>query len=177
MKLVDIILILPIVFGAFAGFKKGFVLEIASFVALFLAILGGLEFLHWGIGIINEQFNLAGKFVPILSFLMIFVAIIVLVNLLGKALKEVVHMTPLGSIDTVVGGLIGALKWAFILSLAIWFVDILSIPIPRHLTEDSRVFNFVAAIAPASFDMIAGIIPITADLFDELAELLAITES
>ena len=177
MKIVDILLILPIILGAFSGFKKGFVLEIASFLALFLAILGGLEFLHWGIGIINEQFNLAGKFVPILAFLMIFASIVVLINLLGQALRKVVHMTPLGSVDTVVGGLIGGLKWAFILSLVIWVVDILSIPIPRHLTEDSGVYSFVASIAPAGFDLISGIIPITADLFDELADMLSIGES
>lgn len=177
MKLIDILLLIPIILGAFSGFRRGFLLEIASFLALFLGILGGLEFLHWGIGIINQQFNLAGSFVPILSFLLIFIAIIVLVNLLGKALKKVVHMTPLGSVDTVVGGAIGALKWAFILSLIIWVVGILNIPVPRHLTEDSEVYSFIASIAPAGIDMIAGIIPITSDLFDELADMLSKSES
>ena len=176
MNLIDIVLIIPVLIGAFVGFKRGFVLEVASFLALFLAILGGLHFLHWGIGIINEHFELAGKFVPILSFLMIFVGIILLVNVVGKALKNVIHMTPLGAIDTVIGGLVGALKWAFILSVLIWISDLFGINVPTHLTESSRVYDFIASVAPAGVALISHIIPISSDLFEELTDMMSFFE-
>lgn len=176
MILTDIVLIVLLLIGAFAGFKRGFVLEVASFLALFLAILGGLHFLHWGISIINEHFELAGKFVPILSFLMIFIGIILLVNVIGKALKKVIHMTPLGAVDTIVGGMIGALKWAFILSVMIWITEMFGFEIPRHLTESSKIYGFIAGVAPAGVALISKIIPISSDLFDELTDMMSFFE-
>ena len=122
MNLIDVVLVIPLVLGAFAGFKRGLVLEIVSFLALFLGIIGGFHFLHWGINLLHEQFQIAGKIVPFLAFLMIFTGIIVLVSIVGKALKKVVHMTPLGGVDTLVGAVIGAFKWAFMLSVFVWII-------------------------------------------------------
>ena len=44
MNYFDIIFVIPLLWGAYKGFSKGFVLEIASFVALGLGVWGGLKF-------------------------------------------------------------------------------------------------------------------------------------
>lgn len=176
MNIIDIILVVFLILGAFGGFRRGFVLEIASFVALFLGILGGLHFLHWGIGFLNEQFNISGKVVPILSFVMIFVGIIILVNLLGKALKKVIHMTPLGGVDTIGGALVGAFKWAFFISVIIWIIGLFGLDVPRHLTDNSRLFSYISGVAPGTMALLSNIVPMTGNLFDELAEMMTVFE-
>ena len=174
MNIIDIVLAIFLILGAFAGFKRGFVLEIVSFFALFLGIIGGLHFLHWGISFLNEQFNITGKIVPILSFLMIFVGIIVLVSFLGKALKKVIHMTPLGGVDTIAGALVGAFKWAFMLSVIIWIGGLFSLSAPRHLTEESTLYSYVSGVAPGTVAFLSGILPTTSGLFDEIADMLSV---
>ena len=44
MNVFDIIVSLALGFGFFKGFKKGFVVEIASLSALFFGILGAVKF-------------------------------------------------------------------------------------------------------------------------------------
>ena len=44
MNVFDIIVTLTLGFGFFKGFKKGFVVEVASLGALFLGILGAVKF-------------------------------------------------------------------------------------------------------------------------------------
>ena len=174
MNIIEIVLVILLILGAFTGFKRGFVLEIASFVALFLGILGGLHFLHWGLGFLNEQFDITGKVVPFLSFMMIVVGIIILVNLLGKALKKVIHLTPLGGVDTIAGALVGAFKWAFMISVIIWIVGLFGLDVPRHLTENSRLFSYVSGVAPGTVALLSGILPLTGSLFEELADMMTV---
>ena len=107
MSIIDIIILVPLVVGALGGFRKGFIMEIVSLLALILAVIGGFHFLHWGISMLQEQFDLSGKFVPFLSFVLIFVIIIILVNAVGKVLKKVMQMAFLGGVDKAAGAVLG----------------------------------------------------------------------
>ena len=44
MNYLDIIIIIPLIWGAYKGFRKGFIIEIASLIALILGIWGGINF-------------------------------------------------------------------------------------------------------------------------------------
>ena len=147
-------------------------MEIVSLLALILAVIGGFHFLHWGISMLQEQFDLSGKFLPFLSFLLIFVAIVLLVNAIGKILQKVVHMAFLGGVDKAAGAVLGGLKWIFFLSLIIWAFQVFGVETPAHLREKSIFYGYVVGVAPALVDMFGYIIPATSDLLDNIAELI-----
>lgn len=172
MSIIDIIILVPLVVGALGGFRKGFVMEIVTLLALILAVIGGFHFLHWGISMLQEHFNLSGKFLPFLSFVLIFVAIVVLVNAVGKVLKKVLHMAFLGGVDKAAGAILGALKWLFFLSLVIWAFQVFGVETPKHLQEKSMLYGYVVGVAPAFVDMFGYIIPATSDLLDKMSELV-----
>jgi len=44
MSNIDIILIVPVVWGLYQGFKKGLVIQVTSFIALGLGIYGAINF-------------------------------------------------------------------------------------------------------------------------------------
>lgn len=155
-----------------SGFKKGFIMEIVSLLALILAVIGGFHFLHWGISMLQEHFNLAGKFLPFLSFILIFVALVLLVNAIGKILQKVIHMAFLGGVDKAAGAVLGGLKWIFFLSLIIWAFQVFGVETPEHLREKSLFYSYVVGVAPALVDMFGYIIPATSDLLDNIAELI-----
>ena len=112
------------VLGAIGGFKKGFILEIITLLALILAVIGGFHFLHWGMSVLTENFQLSGKFLPFLAFLLIFVGIVFIVNAIGQVVKKVIHMAFLGGIDRIAGALLGAVKFVFFFSVVIWVFQI-----------------------------------------------------
>lgn len=172
MSIIDIIILVPLVIGAIGGFKKGFIMEIISLLALILAVIGGFHFLHWGIALLQEHFDLSGKFLPFLSFIIIFAAIVIVVNLVGKAVKKIVHMAFLGGIDKIAGAILGGLKWIFFLSLVVWAFQVFGVEVPDHLVEKSMLYSFVVGVAPFTVDMFGYIIPASSDLLDKISELL-----
>lgn len=172
MSIIDIIILVPLIIGAIGGFKKGFVMEIVSLLALIIAVIGGFHFLHWGISLLKEHFDLSGKFLPFLSFILIFVAIVLIVNAVGKVLQKILQMAFLGGVDKAAGAVLGGLKWLFFLSLVIWAFQVFGVEVPEHLREKSMLYGYIVSVAPALVDIFGYIIPATSDLLEKISELV-----
>ncbi|MEN8247745.1 MAG: CvpA family protein [Bacteroidota bacterium] len=172
MSIIDIVILVPLIIGAIAGFRKGFIMEVVSLLALILAVIGAFHFLHWGITVLTENFQVSGKFLPFLAFVLIFVGIVIIVNTIGKLFKKIVDMVLLGGLDKIAGGLLGAIKWVFLLSVLIWMFQVFGLELPQHLRDGSFLYPFVVGIAPATVDLFGLIIPASSDLLDNIADLL-----
>lgn len=168
MKLLDIILIVLLIIGGYRGYKKGLLLEIIAIIALILAIIGGFKLMQWGMQILTEQFHLTGKLIPVLSFILIFVAIILLVNIIGHMLRKVVHLTLLGGLDSIAGSIIGILKWAFGLSILLWFFSAIGFAIPSHISENTFVYPQIFNFAPKIVGYLSSLFPFIGEIMSNI---------
>jgi membrane protein required for colicin V production len=168
MKTLDIILLIPLFFGAYLGFKKGLLLEIVSLVALVLAIVGAFKLLDFGMDLLQPYFENWEQALPIISFVLLFIAILLIVNLVGKIVKKILDMTLLGGLDNFAGAVIGLLKWAFGVSLILWLGESINISISAEMAEGTYVYPIIASIAPFMIDLIATYLPFIQDVFDQL---------
>lgn len=170
MSTLDIILIVILGFGAISGFRKGFVMEVVSILAFILAIIGAFKLLQVGMDFIQENFQLSGKLLPYLTFILIFIAIVILVNLVGKSVKKMLDMTLLGSFDNLAGAIVGLFKWAFGISVLIWIFNYFQINPISTYGEDSIVYPLVVSFAPMVVEYISVLLPFAKDLFSSVKE-------
>lgn len=145
-------------------------MELIAIMALILGIVGGFKLIHWGIDLLDDY--ITSEILPFLSFVLIFVGIVILVNVLGKLLKEVVHMTPLGSVDSLVGAMLGLLKWAFGLSVVIWIFSSFDIYLPSDSTSETSIYPIIVSFAPWLADKVAIIFPFLDQAFESIKEQL-----
>ena len=141
-------------------------------MALILAVIGGFKLLHEGMDFLQDKFDLSGKLLPYLSFLLIFIVIIVLVNLIGRAVKKMLDMTLLGSFDNLAGALIGVFKWAFGLSVLIWIFNYFEINPINQYSEEAILYPMVTSFAPSVVNYISALIPFAEDLFSSVQEIV-----
>lgn len=172
MSILDIILLGIILFGAYKGYRKGFLLEVISIIAFFLAIVGGFKLLHLGVQFLDDHFQISGELLPYISFILIFIVIILLVNLLGKALKKIIDLTLLGSIDNLAGALLSMLKWAFGVSVILWLSNSFGIDPPEKWTVNSVLYPHVLRFAPLMVEYFSVIMPFAQDLFEIIKDTL-----
>ncbi|HET8859925.1 CvpA family protein [Marivirga sp.] len=172
MKTLDIILLVPLFFGAYLGFKKGLLLEIVSLVALILAIIGAFKLLDFGMELLQPYFQNWEHALPIISFILLFIAILLIVNLVGKIVKKILDMTLLGGLDNFAGAVIGLLKWAFGVSLVLWMGESIEISVSPEMAEGTYVYPIIASIAPFVVDLISAYMPFIQDVFNQLKALL-----
>ena len=172
MNFIDLIILIPLALGAMGGFKKGFILEIITLLSLILAVIGGFHFLHWGMSVLTDNFQLSGRFLPFLAFILIFAGIVAIMNAIGQALKKIIHMAFLGGVDRIAGAVLGAIKFVFLFSILIWVFQVFGVELPEHLQDDSFLYTYVVALAPATVELFSFIIPASSDLMDDLSDLM-----
>jgi membrane protein required for colicin V production len=156
---------IPILYGAFQGFRKGLFLELISLIALVLAILGGLKLLDTALPFMREFVGDAGVLLPYVTFIVVFIGIILLIHFGGLILKKVIDFTPFGFFDNVLGGILGALKWCLTLSLLFYVSDIAGITITEETVANSFVYPVVLKTTPYALDILGYAIPFVKSLF------------
>ena len=123
MNYFDIIIIIPLLWEAFKGFKKGLVIELASIVALLLGVWGGIKFSSVSAKYLGEMFDISVKIMPLISFAVTFLLIVIAVFALAKLLERFIKMTALGFVNKLLGATFGTLKFGLIISIILNLVN------------------------------------------------------
>ncbi len=143
-----------LLWGAINGFIKGFLNQCLTLVALLLGVWGGIHFSYLVNHYLSTHYSLNGRLVPAISFLIIFILILIIIHFIGLLITAIVHKSVLGQMNRIAGILFGILKMAFILSIIILILEKLD---PRRNfltyndTDKSYLYKPVQKIAPAIF--------------------------
>lgn len=154
MIIVDFILVAVFVLAGFAGYKKGFVGELASLAGLLLGIWGAIKFSDYTVGLLREHLNMTTEYLPIIAFAITFAFIVIVVHFLGKIVEGIFEMAFLGFANSILGVVFGVLKMAFILSVILVIIE-KSSPryqiLPKDIAEKSIFYRPISRLAPSIF--------------------------
>lgn len=154
MNVIDIIILIILGWGAYRGFTQGFVLQIVTFIALIIGIWAAVKFSDAMAGFLTRTMDITGKYLPVLSFILIFILVIVIAHLIGMLLTRFLELTSLGWLNRLGGILFGILKMAFIVSVVLTLQNRMKEKIkiiPDKQVQTSFLYKPVASIAPAIF--------------------------
>ena len=153
----DIIVLIPLGFGAIMGFRKGFIIEATSILALLFGIYGAIGFSGFMESYLTEQTASVSKLIPVISFVLTFILIVAAVYFIGKLLEGVVKVVALGIVNRIAGALFGTLKLSLIISGIIFIVNSLDSAqhvFSKDLREKSFLYSPLDNIAPKIFPSI-----------------------
>lgn len=168
MSAIDIVILLLLLLGAYKGYTKGLLLEIIGIIAFGVALVAGFKLLSWGIELINTHISIDESLLPYIAFLLLFAAIVIGINLLGKALKKVLDMTFFGTFDSLAGAIVGLFKWALAISVLIWLLNTLEVELPTEALAGSYVYPLLQPFAPQVFSTLGEVLPSTENLFQHV---------
>lgn len=164
MSSIDIVIVIFILFGVYAGYREGFLLELFSLLGILLGVLGGFKLMGWAMVLLSDKFNVDKKVLPYIAFAVVFIGIVIAVSLLGKMLKLSVNKSVLGKVDQVAGAGLGLIKTIFMLSVTLWILEALDIDLDKW-SKGSMLYAFVADFAPRTTSWIGEIFPFFRDIF------------
>jgi len=171
LRTLDLILLIPLLIGAYTGYKRGLIMELVGIIALIMAVMGAFKLLHTGIEFLSKYIPAYSNFIPFIAFIGIFIGILILVNMLGHATKKFLDLTILGVFDNFAGAIIGIFKWAFLVSIVLWLSLQVNLVVPNALTEKSILYPHIVGLAPKVGEYISAIFPFASDLFESIKDL------
>ncbi|MEL7270081.1 MAG: CvpA family protein [Bacteroidota bacterium] len=157
MSFLDIVLGVLLIWGLYKGLRNGLFVEIASLVALIAGLYGAIRFSYVTANYLNETWNWSGNQAKIASFLITFFIIVVLVHFAGKFLTKIANFAMLGWLNTIAGGVFGALRVAVILGALLVFFDRLDAQfniVGEETRESSILYAPVRDIGAFVFDFV-----------------------
>ncbi|MCB2197380.1 MAG: CvpA family protein [Bacteroidetes bacterium] len=154
MNTIDLVFAILLLWAAYRGYSKGFIVQLATLAALLLGILGAVMFSDFTSSLIIKKFEVSGQYLPIISFALTFIAIVIAVHILAKALNKLIDAIALGIINRLLGVLFSVLKIAFIVSIILVLINKADNKynfIPDETKEKSLLYKPLSNFAPMIF--------------------------
>jgi membrane protein required for colicin V production len=123
MTAFDIIVLLPLIWGAYRGFSKGLIMETATLVALFLGVFLAVKFSDTTADILNVSFSINPKYLSIVAFTVTFLAVVLTVIITAKLVERFAEAAELTTANKIGGSALGLLKYALGISVVIFLLN------------------------------------------------------
>jgi membrane protein required for colicin V production len=157
MNYIDLVLGIILIIAAIQGFQKGFIVELASLAALILGIWGAIKFSDWTAGFITRSTGFHSESLSTIAFVVTFIAIVILIHILGKVLDNAVKAVALGFLNRLAGIIFGVLKTAVILSIILLLFESVDENVhilPEKQKADSKMYSPMKQLVPTLFPFI-----------------------
>ena len=168
MNWFDLVFIILLIWSAYRGFTKGFIIQLSTLAALLLGILGAIKFSDLTAGWLSDHFSLSANYLNIIAFALTFILIVIAVHLLARLIEKLIQAVALGFINRILGIVFGIAKTAFIISVILVLVNKANEKyhfIPEDKMEASLLYKPISDFAPMIFPYLR-----FDDLKDELDE-------
>lgn len=167
--IIDIAIILVMILAIFKGLSKGLVLGVFSLLAFIFGLAAALKLSVVVAGYLKDSPGAFSKWLPLISFLLVFIAVILLVGLVARLIKKTMQIAMLGWLDRLGGMILYLAIYTIIFSIFLFFAEKLFLLQPSTV-QDSKVYPYVAPWGPKVMDNLGSIIPLFKDMFAELQE-------
>ena len=159
MNYLDIIIaIILFVFG-WKGLRKGLIIEVVTLLAFCAGIYGAMHFSDFTAAHMQDFMEIDPKYLNTVAFVLTFIILVVLVNLIGKLVSKWVKSMNLGFFDKLGGFLFGIIKGVLLCSVLLMVLNnfqLLGVVKPE-VKEKSKLYPYIEQTVPyvyRGFDLV-----------------------
>jgi membrane protein required for colicin V production len=113
MKMLDLIILLPLIYGAYKGYKRGFIMSLFMLLAVIVGLYAAFHFTDVIVSYGQEHFEWTSKYISPITFLSLFLVVGAGVYFGGKVLESVIKLAKLSVLNSLAGALLGLLQWSY----------------------------------------------------------------
>ena len=123
MNTLDLILIIILALAFINGLKKGLVSQITGLISLLLGIWISSKFMIPVSDWLSQYIETTKNIINIISFLIIFIVVILGMNFIAKIVEKCLNIIMLGWLNKLLGGVLGLLTGIIIIGVIITIID------------------------------------------------------
>jgi membrane protein required for colicin V production len=164
---IDVVVLIVVVLALIKGFSKGLIMALFSTLALIIGLAAAVKFSTVAAPAISKSLGIDGQFLPIISFLAIFIGVILLIRLAGKAIEKTLETASIGFINRGAGAILYLVLYLAITSILFFYIEKMGF-LGQEVMEASVTWDWIAPWGPAVLDGIGLLIPLFKNMFDSL---------
>lgn len=168
---IDIIYLIILIAAIWKGFSRGLIVAIFSFFSLLLGIAFALKFSAKVSLWLQGSFQINSRWLPILSFLLVFIGVVMITKIVAEIVEKTVEFMFLGWINKLGGILLFTFIYSTIYSVVLFFASSASL-IGKNTQANSVCYSFLIELAPATISAIGYVFPFIKNVFTDIVSYL-----
>ncbi len=165
--ILDAIGIILLILFFVRGYMKGFIVAAFAVISIVLGIILSLKLSEKLATYLLENKIITGAWVQPVSYIIIFIGVVLLVRLLAKAIETSFDMVMIGWLNKLAGGLLYSFMVAMVWSSLLWIAGKMQL-IKAETISTSITYPYFAKLAPWVFQHISGLLPVAKNIFADL---------
>lgn len=166
--IIDAAFYMLLLLAIYKGFTRGLIVGLFSFFAYIAGLAAALKLSVLVTNYFSGPDEHPSRWLPFISFLLVFVVVVLLVNITARVIRKSLSLMTLGWLDKLGGILLFGTVYTIIFSVFLFYVGKTSL-LTQSTIVNSSVYGFVAPWGPISLNYVGKIIPLFKGLFTELS--------
>lgn len=165
---IDVIFLILMILAVYKGISRGFIVAVFSLLAFIIGVAAALKLSATVAQYLHEKMNLDGYWLPVLSFLIVFVAVVLIVRWGAELIKKAVSIVFLGWADTLAGILLYAIMYLMVFSVLLFYATRIHL-ITAEFQTASKTYPYIAPLGPKVMSLVGKVLPFFNHMFSDLS--------
>lgn len=165
--LIDIIYAVALCFAVWHGWQRGLILGVFSLVAIIIGLAAALKLSAAVAGYVGRSVNVSQEWLPFISFILVFILVVLLIRLGAKAIEKSVQAVLLGWANRLGGILFYVAIYTLVFSVVLFYAEQMKLLQPETI-QKSVTYKYVQPWGPKVIDGFGSVIPFFKDMFEKL---------
>lgn len=166
---IDIIFLLLMVWAVFKGFRRGLIVSVFSLLAIIAGLAAAIKVSALVAVQIGKVVNVSDKWLPLVSFIVVFLGIVLLVRLGANLIQKTVEIAMLGWVNRLGGILLYVILFTVVYSIFLFYGEQLHF-LKTETLQGSVTYKYIQPWGPRVINSLGSIIPFFKDMFTELQQ-------
>ncbi len=170
--LIDIIFIALLAMALFKGYTRGLIVAVFSLLALVIGLAAAIKLSVVTASKLTNAVHIAAKWLPVVAFTLVFLAVVLLVRLGAGALQKAVELAWLGWANKLGGIILYIALYIVIFSVVLFYVEKTGM-IDASTIGASKTYPFIKPWGPETVSVLGKLVPWFKDMFGQLEHFFA----
>ncbi len=165
--IIDLILGVIILIAIFKGYQRGLIIGLFSLVSVIIGLAAAMKLSTVVAGYIGEAVNVSDEWLPVISFAIVFIVVVLLIRLGANAIERTVEVVMLGWLNKLGGIIFYVAIYTVVFSVLLFYAEQVNLVRPETI-EKSISYSYVQPWGPRVINSVGSIVPLFRDMFAEL---------
>lgn len=164
---IDILYLILIVFAVVKGISRGLIIGVFSILSFIIGLAAALKLSAVVAQKLQDSTNMPGPWLPVLSFMLVFIVVVVLISILARIIDKTFDMAMLGWVDSLGGIVLYVVIYTILFSVLLFYANSLGMIKPETIAS-SVVYPYIQPWGPVVMNNFGKIVPAFKGVFEQL---------
>jgi membrane protein required for colicin V production len=165
--ILDIIFAIIVILAIIKGIQRGLIVGLFSFLAVIIGLAAAIKLSAVVAGHIGKAIKISDAWLPLISFAIVFIVVILLVRLGANLIQKSVEIAMLGWINRLGGILFYLAIFIIVYSVLLFYAEQIKLLRPNTVKE-SVTYSWIQPLGPKVIEAFGYVFPFFKNMFNDL---------